>query len=102
VGRALYRLRHLLNRNSRAGSRRNIHAHYDLGNPFYSVWLDPSMTYSSALFGDDPARSLQDAQDAKYRRILDALGAAARARACSRSAAAGAASPRWPRATGCT
>lgn len=72
-GGALYRLRHLFNRNSRAGSRRNIHAHYDLGNPFYSVWLDPSMTYSSALFGDDPARSLQDAQHAKYRRILDML-----------------------------
>jgi cyclopropane-fatty-acyl-phospholipid synthase len=73
-GGLLNRLRHLLNRNSRAGSRRNIHAHYDLGNPFYEVWLDPSMTYSSAIFGDDPARSLKDAQDAKYRRILDVLG----------------------------
>ncbi|MEI7445280.1 MAG: cyclopropane-fatty-acyl-phospholipid synthase family protein [Burkholderiales bacterium] len=72
-GSLLYRMRHLFNRNSRAGSRRNIHAHYDLGNPFYEVWLDPSMTYSSALFGGDPARSLQDAQDAKYRRILDEL-----------------------------
>ncbi len=72
-GQIAYRIRHLLNRNSRAGSRRNIHAHYDLGNPFYAVWLDPSMTYSSALFGDDPARSLQDAQTAKYRRILDQL-----------------------------
>jgi cyclopropane-fatty-acyl-phospholipid synthase len=79
-GGLLNRVRHLLNRNSRAGSRRNIHAHYDLGNPFYSVWLDPSMTYSSALFGDDPARSLQDAQHAKYRRILDALGLAPGAR----------------------
>jgi len=72
-GQIAYRMRHLLNRNSRAGSRRNIHAHYDLGNPFYAVWLDPSMTYSSALFGGDPARSLQDAQTAKYRRILDQL-----------------------------
>ncbi len=72
-GQALYRIKHLLNRNSKAGSRRNIHAHYDLGNPFYAVWLDPSMTYSSALFGNDPARSLQDAQTAKYRRILDQL-----------------------------
>lgn len=69
----IYRLRHLFNRNSRRGSRRNIHAHYDLGNPFYSVWLDPSMTYSSALFGDDPAQSLQAAQQAKYQRILDVL-----------------------------
>jgi cyclopropane-fatty-acyl-phospholipid synthase len=72
-GSLLYRVRHLFNRNSRAGSRRNIHAHYDLGNPFYEVWLDASMTYSSALFGDDPTRSLPQAQDAKYRRILDAL-----------------------------
>lgn len=79
-GGLLHRLRHLLNRNSRAGSRRNIHAHYDLGNPFYSVWLDPSMTYSSALYGDEPARSLQDAQHAKYRRILDVLGLAPGAR----------------------
>jgi cyclopropane-fatty-acyl-phospholipid synthase len=67
------RIKHLLNRNSRAGSRRNIHAHYDLGNPFYSVWLDPSMTYSSALFGASPAQSLEAAQTAKYRRILDVL-----------------------------
>lgn len=72
-GQALYRIKHLLNRNSKAGSRRNIHAHYDLGNPFYAVWLDPTMTYSSALFGNEPARSLQDAQTAKYRRILDQL-----------------------------
>ena len=73
-GGLLHRVRHLLNRNSRAGSRRNIHAHYDLGNPFYATWLDASMTYSSALYGDDPARPLQDAQHAKYRRILDVLG----------------------------
>jgi len=79
-GSALYRLRHLFNRNSRRGSRRNIHAHYDLGNPFYEVWLDPSMTYSSALFGADPARSLPAAQDAKYRRILDQLALPAGAR----------------------
>jgi cyclopropane-fatty-acyl-phospholipid synthase len=72
-GQLAYRLRHLLNFNSRAGSRRNIHAHYDLGNAFYSQWLDPSMTYSSALFEGDATRSLQAAQDAKYRRILDAL-----------------------------
>ena len=79
-GGALYRLRHLFNRNSRAGSRRNIHAHYDLGNAFYEVWLDPSMTYSSALFGDRPTRTLQDAQHAKYRRILDRLALPAGAR----------------------
>ena len=49
------KLAHAFNRNSRAGSQRNISAHYDLGNDFYASWLDPSMTYSSALFegGDD-------------------------------------------------
>ena len=51
VARAIVSFRHFLNRNSRAGSRRNIAAHYDLGNAFYSAWLDPSMTYSSAYFG---------------------------------------------------
>ena len=79
-GQIAYRLRHLLNFNSRAGSRRNIHAHYDLGNPFYEVWLDPGMTYSSALYGNEPARSLADAQTAKYRRILDELALPAGAR----------------------
>jgi cyclopropane-fatty-acyl-phospholipid synthase len=69
------RLRHLLNRNSRAGSRRNIMAHYDLGNDFYRRWLDGSMSYSSALFEGKKARSLEAAQEAKYRRILDRLSA---------------------------
>jgi cyclopropane-fatty-acyl-phospholipid synthase len=68
-----HRLRHLFRRNTKAGSRRNIHAHYDIGNDFYRLWLDPSMTYSSALFGSEHGRSLQDAQTAKYRRLLDAL-----------------------------
>ena len=66
------RLRHRLNRNSRAGSRDNIHAHYDIGNAFYALWLDPGMTYSSALF-TDAAQTLADAQDAKYGRVLDQL-----------------------------
>jgi len=56
---------HRLNRNSRRGSRRNIHAHYDLGNAFYSAWLDPSMTYSSARF-ERAGQPLQEAQYAKY------------------------------------
>lgn len=71
-GTLLYRLRHLLNRNTRAGSRKNIHAHYDIGNDFYRLWLDPSMTYSSALFTRDDM-SLAEAQDAKYDRLLDGL-----------------------------
>ena len=48
--RAFERLRHWLRSNTRAGARRNISHHYDLGNEFYAKWLDPSMTYSSALF----------------------------------------------------
>jgi cyclopropane-fatty-acyl-phospholipid synthase len=62
----------LLRRNSVAGSSRNIQAHYDVGNDFYSLWLDPSMTYSSALFagGSD---DLQKAQRRKYERILSRL-----------------------------
>jgi cyclopropane-fatty-acyl-phospholipid synthase len=72
-GGLAYRVRHWLNANSRRGSRRNISAHYDLGNEFYALWLDRSMTYSSALFGGDPALDLETAQRAKYRRILDRL-----------------------------
>ncbi|HUO22498.1 MAG TPA: cyclopropane-fatty-acyl-phospholipid synthase family protein [Caulobacteraceae bacterium] len=58
-------LLHSKRRNTRAGSRRNIHAHYDLGEAFYGAWLDPSMTYSSAVFSS-PGASLQAAQEAKY------------------------------------
>ena len=74
------RLRHALKRNTRAGSRRNIAAHYDLGNAFYQLWLDPSMTYSSALFGGDFSQPLQTAQSAKYRQALQSAGVAADAR----------------------
>jgi cyclopropane-fatty-acyl-phospholipid synthase len=62
---AVNRLAHALNRNSRRGSRRNIHAHYDLGNAFYASWLDETMTYSSARF-DGPGQPLAEAQRAKY------------------------------------
>jgi cyclopropane-fatty-acyl-phospholipid synthase len=78
-GQWVYRLQHWLNRNTKAGARRNIHAHYDLGNAFYKLWLDPTMTYSSALFDslDNPPseQDLSAAQNAKYQRILDELGA---------------------------
>lgn len=78
VGGALVRsvnmFRHLFNKNSKSGSRRNIAAHYDLGNAFYGLWLDPSMTYSSALF-DSPNQSLEQAQASKYAGICDRLGA---------------------------
>ncbi|MBE0619412.1 MAG: class I SAM-dependent methyltransferase [Burkholderiales bacterium] len=80
MGRLLARLRHLMNANTRTGSRRNIAAHYDLGNDFYRLWLDPSMTYSSALFDGDFSLTLEAAQAAKYRRILERLRPARGAR----------------------
>lgn len=72
VRRLLLRLRHWQNRNTRRGSRRNIAAHYDLGNAFYELWLDRGMQYSSALFTvrDEP---LEAAQDKKLSRILELL-----------------------------
>ncbi|ALL15285.1 cyclopropane-fatty-acyl-phospholipid synthase [Caulobacter henricii] len=65
VMRTANALFHLFNRNDRRGSRKNIHAHYDLGNAFYARWLDASMTYSSALY-DKPGQSLAEGQTAKY------------------------------------
>jgi cyclopropane-fatty-acyl-phospholipid synthase len=73
LGRVLHRLTHALRPNTRRGSRRNIAAHYDLGNAFYALWLDAGMTYSSAWFDGHAARSLEDAQQAKYERILGRL-----------------------------
>ena len=71
AGRLASRLRHLLRRNTRAGSKKNIHAHYDLGNAFYQLWLDETMNYSSALFsGPEPTQDLHAAQQAKVRRAL--------------------------------
>ena len=74
-GSLLYRAKHLLNRNSRSGSRKNIHAHYDLGNAFYRLWLDETMTYSAALFeADREHEDLAHAQRAKVRRALRECG----------------------------
>lgn len=73
-GALLYRFKHLLNRNTRTGSRKNIHAHYDLGNEFYRLWLDPTMNYSGAWFNGDRAQPLEQAQHAKVRRALAAAG----------------------------
>jgi len=64
------KLAHKRRRNTLAGSRRNIEAHYDMGNDFYALWLDPGMTYSSALF-DGRDISLETAQRAKYARALE-------------------------------
>jgi cyclopropane-fatty-acyl-phospholipid synthase len=68
--RVVMRLRHLLRRNSKRRAPRNIAAHYDLGNEFYDLWLDPTMTYSAALFDGDITCQLAAAQQAKYARVL--------------------------------
>lgn len=73
LGSLTYKIKHFLRRNTRKGSKRNIHAHYDLGNDFYSLWLDPSMLYSSALFGGNHNLSLTEAQVNKCKRILEQL-----------------------------
>ncbi|MFM2427568.1 MAG: hypothetical protein RL707_1395 [Pseudomonadota bacterium] len=77
LGRLFYRVRHLLHRNTRSNSKKNIHAHYDLGNTFYALWLDPTMNYSSAWFGDDRSQPMADAQTAKVRRALRMVNAKA-------------------------
>lgn len=76
VGSALslvpYLVKHKLNKNTEKGSKRNIEAHYDLGNDFYSLWLDETMTYSSAYFKGD--EDLKEAQKNKYNQIIKKLG----------------------------
>jgi cyclopropane-fatty-acyl-phospholipid synthase len=71
LARFIQKVRHWGHRNSRRQARRNIYAHYDIGNAFYSAWLDPSMTYSSALFEDE--KDLTRAQENKYRRLAEAI-----------------------------
>ena len=75
VHNLLRKLLHRRHDNSRDGSRRNIHANYDLGNNFYRLWLDPTMSYSSALYEDAKRESLETAQTRKYERILTQIGA---------------------------
>jgi cyclopropane-fatty-acyl-phospholipid synthase len=70
--RVVQMVRHWFNRNTKRQAKRNIYAHYDIGNAFYSAWLDSSMTYSSALFEDDTA-DLTSAQKNKYRRLAEAI-----------------------------
>lgn len=70
-----YRIRHRLRFNSRRGSARNIEAHYDLGNSFYRLWLDRSMTYSSGRFVEGHDGDLLQSQEAKYQAMLDLVNA---------------------------
>jgi cyclopropane-fatty-acyl-phospholipid synthase len=72
VTAVLLRAAHWLRPNTRSGAKKNIHAHYDLGNSFYSLWLDRTMTYSSAVFGEK-AGDLALGQEAKYERLLQVL-----------------------------
>ncbi len=71
-GRLAARILYLFRQNSVKGSRKNIHAHYDLGNDFYSLWLDPGMSYSAAIFRENN-ENLEIAQNNKYDRIIDRL-----------------------------
>ena len=72
--RIFERMRHSLRANSRRQARKNIAYHYDLGNDFYQLWLDDTMTYSSALFRNGQ-ESLEAAQRAKYASMVDRIGA---------------------------
>jgi len=82
VIRAVRRIANSRRRNSRVGARRNIEFHYDLGNDFYRLWLDPSLMYSSALFAEpvSDAEPLEAAQATKLDAILDRLALAPGAR----------------------
>jgi len=77
AGNSLWRrvsmLSYLLKLNTLGGSKKNIHAHYDLGNDFYKLWLDEGMTYSSALYKNGN-ETLPEAQNNKYDRMIEALG----------------------------
>jgi len=72
VSAPLRKLVHYFNRNTKDGSRKNIAAHYDLGNEFFSLWLDDTMMYSSAIF-EHPEMTLKEASEAKLNRICRKL-----------------------------
>lgn len=73
LARLIEQIRHWLRSNTRTQAKKNISAHYDLGNEFYARWLDQTMTYSSALY-QDGANDLASAQTAKYRALAQAIG----------------------------
>jgi cyclopropane-fatty-acyl-phospholipid synthase len=72
-GSLISKIKHFFNKNTKAGSKKNIQAHYDLGNHFYSLWLDSSMMYSSALFAGEEGKTLEQAQKDKCNRIISML-----------------------------
>lgn len=71
-GNLAAKIKHLMNRNNKTQAKKNIMAHYDLGNEFYRLWLDQSMTYSSGIYAENETK-LADAQVRKYDRIIDTL-----------------------------
>ena len=71
--KVITKFKHWLRENTVSRSKKNIHAHYDLGNKFYKLWLDPTMTYSSAYFQNLEQDSLEFAQKQKYQKIIDSL-----------------------------
>ncbi|MCF8878989.1 cyclopropane-fatty-acyl-phospholipid synthase family protein [Hyphobacterium sp. SN044] len=73
VQRFVHWIYHRMRPNTRKGARKNIEAHYDLGNDFYEQWLDPTMTYSSARF-ESESQTLEDAQRSKYRQLAEMIG----------------------------
>ena len=97
LGNALDTIRHRLRPNSRSGSRRNIHAHYDLGNDFFATFLDDTMTYSCGIFASE-SFTLREASVEKLDRICRKLNLSPRT-VSSKLAAAGAASPSTPQLT---
>jgi len=72
LGRLISRIGYLFSLNTLRGSKKNIHAHYDIGNDFYQLWLDPSMTYSAAIFAHE-SEDLTSAQYRKYDKIINRL-----------------------------
>lgn len=72
--RKFEQFRFWLQRNNKSQARKNISYHYDLGNDFYALWLDETMTYSSALFPEDAQLSLEAAQREKYKSMVDEMG----------------------------
>lgn len=69
----LNRIKHFLNKNTKSKSKKNIENHYDLGNDFYSLWLDETMSYSAAYWSDNKNKCLKEAQESKYNLYIDDL-----------------------------
>jgi len=69
----MFRIKHMLRSNTKSKAKKNISAHYDLSNDFYDLWLDRTMTYSSAVFDGNFAKPMEAAQTAKYERMLQIL-----------------------------